>query len=140
MPVMITGRHLYVGPLTAEDIEKERGMAGGFRESSRKGKWREPVTSQRGEGSQHQQRFQQETEGGASVETEAEFEADQQGSDNQEDENSRTIPAPPAPSGDISSEERNSESDRPRSQPPTTKPRNATRSNFEDEKSPGELE
>ena len=81
MPVMITGRHLYMRPLTTEDIEKERGMAGGFRESSSNGKWREPVTSQRGEGSQHQQRFQQETEGGGSVETEAECEADQEGSD-----------------------------------------------------------
>ena len=57
MAFMITGRHLYVGPLTAEDIVKEQEMPGGFKESSSKGKGREPVTPQRGEGSKRQQRF-----------------------------------------------------------------------------------
>ena len=51
MAFMITGRHLYVGPLTAEDIEKEQRMRAGFKQSSSKGKGREPVTPQRGEGS-----------------------------------------------------------------------------------------
>ena len=32
MAVMITGRHLDVGPLTAEDIEKEQEMTAGFEE------------------------------------------------------------------------------------------------------------
>ena len=68
---MITGRHLDVGPLTAEHIEKEQRMPRGFKGSSSKGKEREPVTPQRGEGSKRQQRFQQQTEGGHSVEKEA---------------------------------------------------------------------
>ena len=54
MAFMITGRHLDVGPLTAEDIEKEQRMSGRFKESSSKGKGREPVTPQRGEGSKRQ--------------------------------------------------------------------------------------
>ena len=41
MAFMITGRHLDVGPLTAEDIAKEHSMPGGFKESSSKGKGRE---------------------------------------------------------------------------------------------------
>ena len=81
MAFMITGRHLDVGPLTAEDIENEQRMPGGFKELSSKGKGREPVTPQRGEGSKSQQRFQQQTEGGDSVEKKAEYEADEQGSD-----------------------------------------------------------
>ena len=32
MTFMITGRHLDMGPLTAEDIEKQQGMPGGFKE------------------------------------------------------------------------------------------------------------
>ena len=44
MAFMITGRHLDVGPLTAEDFEAEQGMSGGFKESSSKRKGREPVT------------------------------------------------------------------------------------------------
>ena len=106
-------------------------MPGGFKESSRKGIGREPVTPQRGEGSKRQQCFQQQTVGGDSVEKEAEYEADMEESDDHEDETTRTTPAPPGPSGDSSSEESNSESDRPRSQPPTTKPRKTTIRNFE---------
>ena len=58
MALMITGRHLNVGPLTTEDIEKEQRMLGGFKESSSKGQEREPVTPQQGDGSKCQQRFQ----------------------------------------------------------------------------------
>ena len=68
MAFMITGRHLDVGPLTAEHIENEQGMPGGFKESSGKGKGGEPVTAQQGERSKRQQRFQQQTEDGDSVE------------------------------------------------------------------------
>ena len=46
MAFMITGRHLDMGPLTAEDMEKEQSMPGEFKESSSKGKGREPVTPQ----------------------------------------------------------------------------------------------
>ena len=77
MAFMITGRHLVVGPLTAEDIEKEQEMWVGFKASSRKGKAGIPVTPQRPEGSKCQQRFQHQTKGEASVETEAEFEANE---------------------------------------------------------------
>ena len=140
MAFMITGRHLDVGPLTAEDIEKEQKMPGGFKESSSKGKGCEPVTPQRGEGRKRQQRFQQQTEGGDSVEKEAEYEADKEGSDHHEDETMSTTPAPTGLPGDSSSEESNSESDRPRSPPTTTKPRKATTRNFEHEKSPEEQE
>ena len=140
MAFMITGRHLDMGPLTAEDIEKEQSMPGEFKESSSTGKGREPVTPQRGEGSKRQQRSQQQTEGGDSVEKEAEYEADEEGSDHNEDETTRTTPTPPGPPGDSSSEESNSESDGPRSPPPTTKPRKATTRNFEREKSPEEQE
>ena len=115
-------------------------MAGGFRESSSKGKERERVTPQRGEGSTRQQCFRQQTEGGDSVEKEAQYEADEEGSDHHEDETTKPTPAPPGPPGDSSSEESNSESDRPRSPPPPTKPRQATTRNFEREKSPEEQE
>ena len=71
MASMTTGRHLDVGPLTAEDIEKDQGMSGGCKESSSKGKGREPVTPYRGEGSKGLQCFQQHTEGTESVEKEA---------------------------------------------------------------------
>ena len=115
-------------------------MPGGFKESSSKGKGCKPVTPQRVEGSKHQQRFQQQTESRDSVETEAEYVADEQGSDHQQDEISRTTPAPQGPPGDSSSEGSTSESDRPRSSPPTTKARKATRRNLEGEKSPQEQE
>ena len=133
---MITGHHLDVGPLTAEDIAKEQRTLGGYKDSTRKGKGREPETPQRGEGSKPQQSFQQQTEGGDAVEKEAEYEADEEGSDHHEDATTRTTPAPSGPPGDSSSEESNSEWDRPRSPPPTTKPRKATTRNFEREKSP----
>ena len=77
MRFMITGGHLDVWPLTAEDIEKERSRPGGFKESSSKGKGREPVTLQRGEGSKRQQRFWYQTESEDSVEKQAEYEADE---------------------------------------------------------------
>ena len=136
MAFMITSLYLDIGPLTAADIEKEQGMQGGFKESSSKGKGREPVTPQRGEGSKRQQHFLHQTGGGDSVEKVAEFQADEQGSDYQEDETTRTTPAPSGPPGESSSEESNTESDRPRSPPPTIKPRRATRRHFEQEKSP----
>ena len=101
---MITGRHLDVGPLTEEDIEKEQRMPGGFKELSSKAKGREPVTPQRGEGSKRQQRFQQQTKGGDSVEKEAKYEADEEGSDRHEDATTRTTPVPTGPPGDSSSE------------------------------------
>ena len=44
MGFMITHYYLDVGPLAADDVEKDQGMLGGFKESSRKGKAREPVT------------------------------------------------------------------------------------------------
>ena len=46
MAFIITGSHLDVGPLTAEDSEKEQGMPEGFKEASSKGKGREPATPQ----------------------------------------------------------------------------------------------
>ena len=104
MALMITGRQLDVGPLTAEDIQKQERIQAGFQESSSKGKGREPVTPQRGEGSKRQQRFQQQTEGGASVEKEAEYEADKEDSDPHEDETTRTTPASIGPPGDSTSE------------------------------------
>ena len=104
MTFMITGRHLDMGSLTAEDIEKEQGMAGRCKASFSRGRGRERVTPQRGEGSKRQQRFQQQTEGGDSVEKEAQYEADEQGSDHQENETTRTTPAPPGLPGDSSSE------------------------------------
>ena len=64
---MITGRHPDVWTMTADDMQREQGMPGGFKESSSKGRGREPVTPQGGESSKHQQRFQQQTEGGDSV-------------------------------------------------------------------------
>ena len=140
MAFMITGRHLDVGLLTAEDIEKEQGMPGGFKESSSKGEGRERITPQRGDSSKRQQPFKQLTEGWDSVEKEVEYEADEKVSDHQDDETIRTTPGPPGPPRDSSSEESNSESDGPRSPPPTTKPRKATRRNFEYEKSPEEHE
>ena len=81
MAFMITGCLLDVRPLTAEVIEQEQGMPGGFEESSSKGQGREPVTPPRGEGSKRQHHFQQQTEGGDSVEKESEYEADEEGSD-----------------------------------------------------------
>ena len=48
-------------------------MSGGFKESSRRGTGREPVTPQQGEGSKHQQPFQHQTEGGDADEEEAEY-------------------------------------------------------------------
>ena len=110
-------------------------MPGGFNESSRQGKRCVPVTPQRVEGSKRQQRFRQQTEGGDSVEKEAEYVAVQEGSNRHEDETTRTTTAPQGPPGDSSSEESNSESDLPRLPSPTTKPRKATRRNFDSEKS-----
>ena len=136
MALMITGCHLYVGQLTAEDIEKEQRMLVGFKESSSKGKGHEPATPQRGEGSKRHQRFQQQTEGRDSVEKEAQDEADEEGSDHHEDETSRTPPAGTGLPGDSSSEESNRESDRPRSPPPILKSRKAITRNFERGKSP----
>ena len=135
MAFMITGRYLHLGPLTTEDIEKEQGMPGGLKQSSSKDKAHEPVTPQGGESSKRQRRFQEQTEGGDSVEKEAEYEADEEGFEHQQDETTRTTPAPPVPPEDTSSEESNSESDRPRSLSPATKPSKATRRNFEREKS-----
>ena len=140
MAFMITGRHLYVWPLTAEDIEQEQGLPGGFKQSCSKGKVRERVTPQREGGRKRQLRVQQQTEGGDSVEKEAEYAADEDGSDQHEDEPVRTIPLPPGPPGDSSSEKSNSESDGPSSPPPTTKPRKAIRRNCEREKSLEEQE
>ena len=80
IPFMITGRHLDVGPLTAEQIEQEQGMPVGFDESSGQGKGGEPVTEQQGERSKRQQSFQQQTEGRDSIEHEAEYEVDEEGS------------------------------------------------------------
>ena len=140
MAFMITGSHLDVGTLTAADIEKEQKKPGGFKDSSSKGKGREPVPPQRGEGSKRQQHFQQQTEGADSVEKEAEYETDEEGSDHHEDERTRTTPAPPGLPGDTSSEDNNSKSDRPRSAPPATKPRKATTRNFDREKSTQEQE
>ena len=57
MAFLITGRHLYVGPLTAKDIGIEKGMPDRFKESSSEGKGREPVTPQREQCSKHQQRI-----------------------------------------------------------------------------------
>ena len=71
---------------------------------------------------------------------EAEYEAEEEGSDHQEDETTRTTLAPPGTKGDSSSEESNSKLDLPRSPPPTTKPRKATTRNFEREKSTEEQE
>ena len=110
-------------------------MGGGLKESSSKAIGREPITPQRGEGSKGQQRLQQRTQGGDSVEKEAEHEADEAGLNHPQDETTRTTPAPPGPPGDSSSEESKSESDQPRSPPPTTKRGKATRRNFEREKS-----
>ena len=51
MALMITGRHLDMRPLTTEDLEKEQDMSGGFEQSFRNGKAREPVTLRHREGS-----------------------------------------------------------------------------------------
>ena len=90
MAFMIPGCHLGGEPLTMEDIANELGIPGGFKESSSKGKVCYPVTPQRGGGNKHQQRFQLQTEGGDSVKKVAEYEADEEESDHQEDENTRT--------------------------------------------------
>ena len=78
MAFMISGRHLYMGPRSAKDIEKELGMPGGLWESSSEGKGREPVTPQQAEGSKRQQRFQEQTAGRDSLQKEAEYIADEQ--------------------------------------------------------------
>ena len=135
MAIVITGHHVDVSPLTPAHIEKEQGMPGGFQASASKCKGREPVSPQRGAGTKRQQRFSQPPGGGDSVGKAADYEADEEGSDQQEDETTRTTPAPAGPSGDSTAEESNSESHRPRSLPPTTKPRKATRKNFDHEKS-----
>ena len=109
MACMICGRHLDVKPLTSEDIEKKQGMPGGFEAMSSKGKECLYITPQRGEGSKRQQRFRQQPEGGDLVAKEPQYEADEQGSDHQEDETTATTPAPPGLTGHSSSEESNSE-------------------------------
>ena len=111
MAFMISGRHLDVGLLITEDMENERGMAGGCEESSSKGKGREPVTRQRGDGSKRHLRIQERTEGGDLVEKEVAYEADEEGSDHQEDATTRTTPPSPGPPGDRSYEESKRESD-----------------------------
>ena len=113
-------------------------MLGRFDESSSKGKGSESVTLQREEGSKRQERFQHQTEGGDSVEKQAEYEAYEQGSDHQQDETCRPTPAASGPTGDSSYEASNRDSDLPRSPPATIKPRKATSRNFEHEKSPEE--
>ena len=113
-------------------------MAGRFKESCRKGKDREAVTPQLGDGDKCEQHFQQQTEGGESVAKEAEHEADEEGSDNQEYDITRTITAPPGPLADSSSEESNRESHRPRSLPRLTEPTKLTRRYFKREISPDE--
>ena len=77
MAFMIYSRHLDVGPLITEDMENEPGMAGECEESSSKGTGREPVTPQRGDGSKRHLCFQEQTEGGDSVEKDVEYEADE---------------------------------------------------------------
>lgn len=54
MCYMITARHLDVGPLTAEDIAKEQGMTGRFKESTCKSEGRVPVIPHVVAGSEHQ--------------------------------------------------------------------------------------
>ena len=76
MAFMNPGRHFDVRQLTVEDIEKEQGLPGRFKESSSQGKGGEPVTPQRVQGSMRQQPFQHRTEGGDSVEMQPECEAD----------------------------------------------------------------
>ena len=100
MAFIINGRHLYEGPLTAEDIEKEQQMPGGFKESSSKSKGRDPVTSERVQGSTRQQRSQQPTVGRDKVEKEAQYEAHQKRSDRNEDANTTTTSAPSGPLAD----------------------------------------
>ena len=140
MAFMITVRHLVVGPPTAEDIKTEQGMPGGFTESARKGNVSEPETPQRGEGSNRQQRLTQQTQVGDSVEKEAAYAANKQGSDHRQHETTRATPARPGPLGDSSSEESDSESDQPRSPPLTTQPEKTTIMYIEREKSTEEQE
>ena len=126
MAFRIPGRHLDVGPLTGEDIEKHKGMTWAFKESFCKRTAREPVTQQRVEGSKHQHRFQHQTEARDSVVKEAAYEVDEQGSDYQEYETSRSTGTPTGSPGASSFEQCNREVDRPRSPAPTTKPMKAT--------------
>ena len=51
---MITGRHVDVRPLTAEDTEKEQRMPAGLQESYSEGDVGEPATPQHVEGSKWQ--------------------------------------------------------------------------------------
>ena len=131
MAFMITGGHLDMRLLIPVDIENEQGMAVGFHESSSNGKERKPGTLQLREGSKRHQRSQQQTEGKDSVETEAEYDADEQGSDHQDHETTRITPVPSGPPGDRRSQERNRASDQPRLLTRTIKSRKATRRNFE---------
>ena len=91
-------------------MEKEQGRPGGLKSSSSNGKGREFVTQQQVVGSKRQQHFQKETEGRDYVEKWAEYPADEQGLDYQEDATSRTTAAPSIPSVESISEERHSES------------------------------
>ena len=140
MPFMIPGTHVDVASLTAEDIQIEQGIQGGLREAYQQGPEHTPVIQQGGESSMRQQCFQQETEGRDSVEKEAESDADDKESDHAENETTRTTAAPPGPPGDSSSKESNIKSYQARSPPTTTKPRKATRRNFDREKSADKCE
>ena len=131
---MITGSHLNMGPLTSQDIEKEQGMSGGFKESLSNSKPHKPVTLRHGEGSKHHQRSQQQTDGEDSVETEAAYVADQQGSDYQQHETTRTTPIRSGSPGERRSEDSNRELDQARLLTRTIKSRSATGRNFECEK------
>ena len=82
----------------------------------------------------HQPHFQQHTQGRDSVEKEAEYVADEEGCDHQEDATTRTTPAPLGLPGGSSYQESNSESDRHRSPPTTTEPKKAIGRKFEGEK------
>ena len=99
--------------LTPVDVENEQGIPDGYKGSASKGQGREPVTSQRGEDSKRLQLAQQHTERGDSVDQQEQYEADAEGANYQEHETNRTTPAPPGPPADRTSDESNSESDRP---------------------------
>ena len=105
MGLIIIGHQLEVRRPTFEDIEKEQGMPGGFKESSCKGTGCESVTLQWREGSNGHQRFQEQTEAVDSVEKGPQYKADEEGFDNEQDEATRTPPVPTGSTGDSSSEE-----------------------------------
>ena len=140
MTLIITCRHVYVPPLTTDDIENGQGMPVRIRELCRKDKWREPITLQRCKGNKSPQRFQQQTDGGHSGANTAECAGDEQGPHYQDHETSRTTAAPSGLPVDRRSQGSNSKSDRARLLPPTRKARRARRRNFDGEKSAEEPE